>query len=881
MLPNRFVVASSIASAFLIAFSVAIQTSSQPIDAWQNRVELGLILRQLNTTGTFMMITAHPDDENNAVLAMLAKGQGVRAALVTATRGDGGQNEIGTELFDALAVLRTEELLAAHRLDGAEQYFTRAVDFGYSFSREETFDLWGREAILSDFVRLIRTIRPDVITGLTDEGQGGGQHHQASAILAREAYAASGDPLRFPEQLEEGLRPWKAKKFYFMAGFPFGFRGESLLQTPNSTTLDLDNYDQLLGRTYNEIGIHARSMHKCQGMSQLIPLLGPNVAQYRLAESSIPGYTGVNEVSLFDGIDTSIKGLINFTEVTALHELEFGLASISHHARAAVLSFEQGETHALGEHTLEGLVAVRRLRSQLKGFDLSVDARFEIDSRLELKERQFEQAVILAHGLRFEALADDGVVTRDQSIPVSFLVANRGHIDVTVKHVGVTGFSDKSQACESHVVLTSNTYDCSSDLRIPTDAGLTNIHWSHLPGFAQYDLDPDVPFGVPFYSTPFKAIFEIELASMNISIERPIEYRYSNDIFSGVKKVELQVVPKLAIEMTPAIAIVPSKSGEPLELRVNVNNLMPSQVVGEVTLKLPSGWTMMPRTAMVEFAREDESKSVRFTIDPGDSVAGEYQISAVVRAQKEIFGSGYQVVEYPHIGRRHLVQAASTKIKLLDVQIAPDLTIGYIDGVGDAVFSAIEQLGFNAEFIDGDQLVWDDLSGFDVIVIGVRAYERRADLRANNARLLQYVKEGGTLIVQYNKFEFNETQYGPFAAKVSRNRVTDENAAIRVLVNDHPVFSWPNQIDSSAWSNWVQERGLYFLGEKDSSYVDLVELEDSFDWNTGLKRGALVEARYGHGRWIYLGLGLWRQLPAGTTGAYELLANLLSLGALE
>ena len=881
MPPNRFVVATSIASAFLIAFSVTIQTSSQPVDTWQNRVELGLVLRQLNTTGTFMMITAHPDDENNAVLAMLAKGQGVRAALVTATRGDGGQNEIGTELFDALAVLRTEELLAAHRLDGAEQYFTRAVDFGYSFSREETFDLWGREAILGDFVRLIRTIRPDVITGLTDEGQGGGQHHQASAILAREAYAAAADPLRFPEHLEEGLRPWQVKKFYFMAGFPFQVRDELLSQTSNITTLDLDDYDQLLGRTYNEVGIHARSMHKCQGMSPLVPFLGSNVAQYRLIEASIPGYTSVNEASLFDGIDTSIKGLINFTEVTTLDELELGLASVSHHAQAAFLSFEQGDANAVGAQTLKGLAVVRHLRTQLKEFDLSVDARFEIDFRLELKERQFEQAVILAHGLHLEALANDGVVTQDQSISTSFLIANRGHVDVIVKQVDVTGFSNKSKTCENHVVLAFNTYSCSSDLQIPTDTNLTNIHWKHLPGFAQYDLDPDVLFGVPFDSTPFKAIFEIELASMEISIERPIKHRYSDDIFSGVKQTELQVVPKLAVEMTPAIAVVPSKAVEPLALYVNVKNLTTSPVVGEVTLKLPSGWTMMPSTTMVEFTREDESKSVRFTIDPGNNVVGEYQISAVVRAQNEVFGSGYQVVEYPHIGRRHLIQAASTKIKLLDVQIAPDLTIGYIDGVGDAVFSAIEQLGFDVEFIDTDQLAWDDLSGFDVIVTGVRAYERRADLRANNARLLQYVEEGGTLIVQYNKFEFNEAQYGPFTAKVSRNRVTDENAPIRVLSNDHPVFVWPNQIDVSTWSNWVQERGLYFLGEKDSAYIDLIELEDSFDWNTGLKRGALVEARYGHGRWIYLGLGLWRQLPAGTTGAYELLANLLSLGALE
>ena len=330
------------------------QMQVRPVTGQEGYVGLGLLLRKLETVGTFMMATAHPDDENNALLARLGLGEGIRTTLVTATRGDGGQNEIGPELFDALAVLRTEELLAAHRLDGAEQYFTRAVDFGYSFSREETFDKWDRETILGDFVRMIRAIRPDVITGLSPDGEGGGQHHQASAILAREAYVVAADPTRFPEQLADGLRPWQARKFYFSAGFPFfgggfgrggqGGRGRIDQSGDTETTVvNLGRFDPLLGRTYAEIGSHARSMHKCQGMSPIVSLPGPASSRYRLVETMIPGQTEeVDEQSLFSGVDTSIEGLIRFAGDQPPRELIVGLSALSRHGATALTAFERG-----------------------------------------------------------------------------------------------------------------------------------------------------------------------------------------------------------------------------------------------------------------------------------------------------------------------------------------------------------------------------------------------------------------------------------------------------------------------------------------------------------------------------------------------------------
>ena len=901
---HRFATAVAV-SLVLGAGGFGAAAHAQPLAPGDGRVALGLALRQLNSTGAFLSIVAHPDDENNALLARLSRGEGHRAVLLSATRGDGGQNEIGAELFDALAVLRTEELHAAHRLDGAEQYFTRAVDFGYSFSIEETFERWGREEILGDFVRMIRTIRPDVVSALPPGGRGGGQHHQASAVLAHEAWHAAADPGRFPDQIAEGLAPWQAQKFYYRVGFPFGmgagppgFRSRSTAD-PEVTTVDLAGYDPLLGATYAEIGSRARGMHKCQGTSQLVALpSGAAGGRYRLVETTIAEHSAAAETSLFDGVDTTVAGLARFAGENPPDELVRTLQRIDRYATDALRAFERGEGrfHMVGGRPpsrsepgraplISGLEAVRDLRARLAELELSERARREIDFRLAAKERQFERAVLLDFAVHVDAFADDGVVTPGQRVQVTVRAANHGAggsgSGVTVRDVSLLGF-DGEAACESGPIGAGGVYVCDQQVRIPADARPTDIHWSHVAGADRYVLDPDVPFGLPFRPTPYRAVVEIELGGRaRLAVERPVRYRYVDDVFSGEKRMQLQVAPRFAVSMTPDIAIIPAGAGASREVRVTVTNSGPDAVEGVVTLDLPAGWSAAPETVPVRLSREDESRTVRFDVSAGGTAAGEYAVGAVVERAGERFDRGYQVVEYPHIERRHIGRPAAGTFKIIDVAVAPGLTVGYVEGVGDAVPPAIEQLGARLEFIEADDLAWGDLSRFDVIVTGVRAYERRQDLRANNDRLLEYADNGGTVIVQYNKFEFNQAQYGPYPAVVSRNRVTDEAAPIRILANDHPVFAWPNPVGPATWDQWVQERGLYFLGERDRRYADLVELEDTFEYNPGLKRGALVEAQPGRGRWIYVGLGLWRQLPAGTTGAYALLANLLSLGAGE
>jgi hypothetical protein len=828
---------------------------------------------------------------------MFTRGMGLRSIDVQCNRGEGGQNEIGPELFHDIGVLRTSELLAAHRVDGAEQYFTRAIDYGYSFDPREVIDKWGRKEIVGDFVRLIRTFRPDVVLTMNIQGRGGDRAHEATTILTREAYRAAGDPSAYPEQIQEGLRPWQAKKLYFTTAFGRGGRGgpgtppAAPEPPPNVKVVrpDTAKYDPLLGRTYAEIGNDARTNHKCQGMAGLPPLpgiaggrgnFGP--AGYQLMDTTIAGEMDKNETSMFDGIDTSLASIAAYAGTNAPEGLKTGLAAIVDAARKAQSAFDAGNDAAVAAPVEAGLTAIRDLRARLGSLGLSDSARYEIDFRLKTKERDYQDAVLVAHGLNFDAVADDGLVVAGQPIKLSILAQNRGAGEVAVESVAISGFDGGS--CAAGSIKKDAVYTCTPETHIPKDARLTtpyfhDNYWKHPENPAINVFDPDVEFGVPFRPTPFRVTFHLKAGSVEVSKDLPVEFRYVRDIYNGDKRMEVNVVPAFSVRLTPSLAVIPSSSKSvEREVHVTVTNSNKGPEQATVTLDLPSGWKATPASVPLKFSHEDEALSARFVITaPAGVKTGESTLRAAVTSSTGKYSSGYQDIEYPHIARRQVIKPAEIALKVIDVKTAPSLSVGYIVGVGDQVPAAIEQLGARVSFIEQDELAWGDLSHYDVIVTGVRAYERRADLRAYNHRLLDYAERGGTVIVQYNKMEFNQEQYGPYPAKVSGNRVSDETVPVKVLAPSNPVFNYPNKIGPQAWANWVQERGLYFLGEKDPKYVDLVSMTDSYKDNPGEKLGSFVEANVGKGRWIYLGLGLWRQLPAGTDGAYQLLANLISL----
>jgi LmbE family N-acetylglucosaminyl deacetylase len=932
----------SFLSALLVFLAFAIIPTAQmrviPLDEEQGHVALGLALRHLGNVGIFMHTTAHPDDENNGLLVMLNRGQGYRTALATATRGNGGQNEIGPEIFEALGVLRTGELAALHRFDGAEQYFTRAVDFGYSFSLEETFEKWGRDEITADYVRLIRMIRPDVIITLPPTGNAGGQHHMASAVITRDAYKLAGDATKYPDQIKDGLRPWQPKKLYQSAGF--GFPGEPAT-TGRIARINSAVYDALLGKTYAEIGSEARSMHKCQGMGQLLSLpIAASAASYQLVETTLPAQLQKDEASLFEGVDSGVTSLSRYVSGRAPKDLTDGLNAIAAGASNAQKAFDSGNDAATLKPVLDGLSAVHAVRRALQTMSIDDTAKFEIDFRLRQKEGEFQQAALLANGIRVEALADDGVVVPGQAVTVNVIVANRGAADVTVKRVRFRGFAaDASAAGETACTMTAFTgggfgfpgggrggrgrgganapppqpmstvrtgqvAHCEPSFTIPANARVTEPYWQREGEAGRYTFDTDAPFGQPMRPTPYSVEITLTMPGGEEIVDGlPVQHRYEGDVFSGEKRTELLVVPALSVRMSPQVAIIPAASiraarpgsgkgtttaarvanpappSADREVRVTVVNDTVGPADTTVRLEVPRGWSATPASQPITFERADESRTVRFDVKPAPTAMnGEFHVRAIATSNGQTFDRGFEVIEYPHIRRYHIYDNAAATLKVIDVRTPANLRIGYVMGVGDQVPPAIEQLGATVEMISPDDLAWGKLSRFDAIVTGVRAYERRDDLRANNRRLLDYVSNGGTLIVQYNKFEFNDAQYGPYPAKVSSNRITNESAMPRVKTPS-PLLTRPNEIGEAAWQNWVQERGLYFLAEdKDPRYHDVLEFDDDFTFNKGPKTGALVETTYGKGHWVYVGLGLWRQLPSGTDGAYQLLANLISLG---
>ncbi|HET6960725.1 MAG TPA: PIG-L family deacetylase, partial [Vicinamibacterales bacterium] len=587
---KRVVLLASIGSAAVAIAIVAprAQMRVTPLDTQQGHVALGLALRHLTNVGIVMEATAHPDDEDNGLLVMLNRGQGYRTALVTATRGNGGQNEIGPEIFEALGVLRTEELAALHRFDGAEQYFTRAVDFGYSFSIDETFEKWGRDEITADYVRMIRTIRPDVIFGMQPLGNNGGQHHNASAVISHDAYNLAGDATKFPEQIKEGLRPWQAKKYYWTAGAATPPGGAEV----KFCRINASVFDELIGRTYSEIGTEARSMHKCQGMAQLLALPGPSTRNYLLVESAIPGLKEREETSLTTGIDSSIASLAQFAGAKPPKDLADGLAAMASQIRTAQQRFDAGNDAGAVAPLIAGLHAERVLRAQLRSMNVDDTARYEIDFRLRQKEREFTQAIIMASGLRIDALANDGVVVPGQDVNLSLFVANNGAGEVAIRQAKFDGFTGDG-ACTLNqiqqqafggrggrggranapppVPVSSLKKDmagrCDLMLKIPATARTTEPYWHRKGEEGRYTFDADAPFGLPYRPTDFYASVTLGFpgASGGPAIEEvfaalPVQYRYNGDIFSGEKRSELLVVPALSVRVSPEVAIIPAAS---------------------------------------------------------------------------------------------------------------------------------------------------------------------------------------------------------------------------------------------------------------------------------------------------------------------------------
>ena len=840
-----------------------------------------------------MMIGAHPDDEREQVLAYLALGRHVRTAYLSLTRGEGGQNLIGPEQGDELGIIRSQELLASRRIDGAEQYFTRAIDFGFSKTADETLQKWDRNKVLGDVVYNIRRFRPDVVilvfSGTPRDGHG---HHQASSILGKEAFSLAGDPTKYPEQLAY-VQPWSPKLLMMNAGGPGGGQakgkggqnkgGKNTDDTPPADRLNLDVgvYSPELGASFGEIGGASRSANRTQGTGA--------------AETKGSQMAAMETVSG----DKATKDLFQNLDIT-WNRLPGG-AAVGEIVKQAADSFVPARPEAL----LPQLVKARPL--------IAAIVASTKDPMAERKLKELDDTIALCSGLSLEAQADKATVSPGATLRVNFTAIQRLPNQVALTGIRLTGMEGAPTVNLAPTVLANNQpsrYNAS--FTIPENQPYTQPYWLAQPKDGSLYTVPDPrDIGLPENPPALTAHFRVQIAGTEIELTRPVQYRYVDRVF-GEQVRPFTVIPPVAVSLAESALVFGDATPRRIEVSVKSNG---GKVAGDLRLEIPAGWSATPASSHFELAGTDEQTNVFFNLVPpaGDSRG---RIRAIAQVGTQTVSTGTEVIQYPHITTQTLLPPAQATLVRADIRILSK-TVGYVMGAGDDVPQAIRQLGCEVTLLTESDLSHGDLSRFDAIVTGVRAFNTRPDLRANYQRLFNYASNGGTLIVQYNVPEGGappppapapgvvgtgqgETtqpvaaqpapapppavaaagdggllaHIGPYPIRISRNdRVTVEEAPITFPNPDLRLLHVPNQITSSDFLGWVQERGLYFADQWDPKYVSVLESHDPGEMPLP---GGMLYAPMGKGAYIFSAYDWFRELPAGVPGAYRLFANMLS-----
>ena len=836
---------SKLAARFLTIAFLSLATS--PLFAqrpFSGTPEVEQSLRRLNELGRVLMIAAHPDDERTAVLAYFARGRYMRTAYLSLTRGEGGQNLIGSEQGAELGMIRTQELLDARQIDGAEQFFSRAIDFGFAKTAAETMQKWGHDRILSDAVWVIRRFRPDVVilvfSGTPRDGHG---HHQASAILGREAFDAAGDPQRFPEQLQY-VQPWKPKRLVRAGGFfardPKGLKaGEA----------ETGQFNPILGYSYEEIAVLSRSMHHSQGTGAM-RRPGPSTIPFDLLE----GTPAAND--LFDGIDVSWAG-----------EFPPEGAAIGKTLADAIRGFEP-------EHPDRTIPLLLKARQQIAAI---------ADSRATEKLAEVDEAIALCAGVWAEAEAHQAEFTPSSPFTFTTTVLNRSNTDVTLQAGQVEGMFQAPLNAKPAKLGYNQSSTTEFSQTVPANQPYSQPYWLVKPPQGDaYTVDDQRLVGLPEAPALVRVRLRLVVNGTPIDILRPVHYRYA-DRALGERVRPVLIVPPVAVELTDTHALFPT--GAPRKVQVAVKAQVPKQS-GELRLEPPAGWKVEPRSQSFQIAVSGEQKQLEFTVTP-PSTPGEATLRAVATVDGREIASGMQLIEYPHIPTQGIFPPADLRLVRADIQVTAH-KIGYIMGAGDDMPDALRQLGIDVTLLTPSDLEQGDLSRFDAIVAGIRAYNVRPDLRANQPRLMEYVRNGGTYVVQYQSGQgggrpgapgpshIPPSNIGPYPITIPGNnsyRVTVEEAPVAFPHPDSPLLHTPNQITPQDFQGWVQERGLLFATEWDPRYQTVLSSGDPGEKPLD---GGELWTRYGKGVYIFSSYAWFRQLPAGVPGAYRLFANLLS-----
>jgi LmbE family N-acetylglucosaminyl deacetylase len=860
------------------------------------------MLLRLHTTARMVHTTAHPDDEDGGMLTLESRGKGVTVTVLTLNRGEGGQNKVGSNLFDVLGVLRTLELLGADQYYGVEQRFTRVADFGYSKTANETFQKWqGHDIALDDMVRVIRTLRPDVLvarfSGTDRDGHG---HHQASSILTREAFRAAADPNRFPEQIKEGLLPWQAKKLYI--GNVCGFGATSCPDENWTVKLNTGKRDSALGMSYAQFAMQGLKHQLSQGAGGWSIDPGDRFAFYKLVDSVLPSTADKNghEQDFFDGIDTSLPGLAARLgeEEKKVPWLQPELVEIADGVRETAEQSEKDPSSA-GRSLFAVVNSLRRAVTDVQSSQLHGVVRLDLESRLEEKLQQAESALNLALNVTLEAsvLAPEAgtglapernalmAISPGQKFEVRVTVHDGSGFNYALRAVrvsldGIRDGVDHWGEEKEDTILPGQEHTFKFEVQLPADFPDTRPYW-HRNNPEEDSLNTianERYAGLPFPPNPFQvhASYVIAEGKVRGDISAPVLARFLDE--RGLeRKRALAVAPVFSLALEPGEQVIPTEDGKVTTVRVGVSSNLAGAPDGTLKLELPAGWKSEPKQLHVHLAERGDTQDFEFKVLPARLKEGRAQIRAVLDAGGKKYSEGYSLVTREDLDSFYYYQPALQRVSIVDVKVPHDLKLGYIMGAGDNIPTVLRQIGMDVTLIPAEKLATENLTPYGTIVLGIRANDTQKEISENHQKLLDYVSSGGTLIMQYNTgvSDFNKDDLTPFHAQLSRARVSDEDALVQILAPEDRVFHYPNQITPRDFDGWVQERGLYFMDQWDDHFVPLLA---SHDPGEPEQKGGLLLAHYGKGIYIYTGYAFFRQLPAGVPGAIRLYVNLLSAG---
>lgn len=828
-----------------------------------------LRLKQLQTPVSVLHVVAHPDDEDGGLLAYCARELGVRTMLFSLTRGEGGANLISSHFFDELGALRTLEHQKAASYYGNELFYSRAADYGYSKSLEEAMRQWQNGVpLLEDLVAVIRREQPTILLSrFAGDSRDGHGHHQMAGVLSRQAIDAAADATQFPEQIRRGLKPWQIEKFYVRAGSPWRppQDGEWTIALP------IGKYDPVIGKSPAQIARFGLGFQRSQGMSGHIGDAGPRSSYYRL-ERPAQGSPAMNETSLFDGLDISWAGLLAETDDKWV-ETRRDLQSLDTEL-ASVLA---GWNPRNPQSCYQALIAIRTRLLTVAEKELPD----RISSKLLRLDKQVDDAILHTAGIKVESWAttveDEAInhLTPGEALKVHVRVANQGCCAAKIVSADIA-FPDarKEMTMNEKQLNAESVAAFDTTFRLPSTTPVTRPHWSR-----QDAADPlyRVAQGgnqLPAPTHPLQVHTRVSLDGLHLDVVTVVEVR-RRDAELGNVRYPLAIVPDKSVSFSLDSLVLPKKKSK-FSTSVSVRNSSKQADNATVSLDLPPGWISQPGSHELRFEREDEQTSVTFEVSVPASVAEQaYEMRAIVRGHAGEFREGFETITARDLGRMNVYHDAVQRVQVVDVNLQGRPNVGYVSGSGDRVAESLAPLGVVPTFLNEADLSDSDLRRFDVILVGVRAYAVRDDLRAYNSRLLEYVKQGGVLIVQYQTPEFDDN-FGPYPYEMGRGpeEVSEETASVRILMPQHEVFQFPNAITPRDFDGWFEQRGSKFWKTWDSTYTPLLECHDT---GQAPQQGGQLVAKYGNGVYVYSAYAWYRQLPRGVPGAYRLFANLLSL----